>query len=249
MNTAALALVLDSPLQSWGHGSQFTHRTTAQYPTKSGVIGLIAAAMGIDKYASDEEERLRPLTALGFSTYRVPWPDRGRAGAVLPVVTLEDYHTLGGGYDEDSPRGKLSIPKKAERGGSFGTVVTHRRYLQQARFIALLEGGQSTLEEIALKLTEPVWGSWLGRKSCVPATPMLDHGDPKASVCPTREEALAKALQAIGCSMKAIELHSETTASKPEDAKHVQADEPLSFGKRSYSHRAIKVVTEHAPAK
>lgn len=246
MNTAALALVLDSPLQSWGHGSQFTHRTTAQYPTKSGVIGLIAAAMGIDKYENDEEERLRPLTALGFATFRVPWTDRSQEGAVLPVVALEDYHTIGGGYDEDTPRGKLSIPKKAERGGSFGTVVTHRRYLQQARFIALLEGDRETLEKISNSLIDPVWGTWLGRKSCVPATPMLHHGAPKTNVCSTREEALVRALRSMGCSMSVSELDAEVTASTPEEAKHVQADMPLSFGKRRYSHRAVMPVADPA---
>jgi CRISPR system Cascade subunit CasD len=241
MTTAALALVLDSPLQSWGHGSQFTHRTTAQYPTKSGVIGLIAAAMGIDKQASDEEERVRPLAALGFSVFRVPWSARGQKGDVLPVVALEDYHTVGGGYDEGTPRGKLSIPKKAERGGSFGTVVTHRRYLQQGRFVAVLEGDRPILEGIAKKLVNPVWGCWLGRKCCVPASPMLHHGDPASNVCDTLNEAVQMALNFMGCSLPPSSLDCEETASLPGCAKHVQADEPLSFGKRRYSHRAIQV--------
>ena len=46
-NKACLALLLDGPMQSWGFTSRFTRRTTALHPTKSGVVGLLAAALGI----------------------------------------------------------------------------------------------------------------------------------------------------------------------------------------------------------
>ncbi len=42
-----LSLVLAGPLQSWGSGSRFTTRSTDPQPTKSGVIGLLAAARGM----------------------------------------------------------------------------------------------------------------------------------------------------------------------------------------------------------
>lgn len=41
-----LLLRLSAPLQSWGSGSMFDNRDTDYFPTKSGVIGMIAAAMG-----------------------------------------------------------------------------------------------------------------------------------------------------------------------------------------------------------
>ena len=44
-----LALLLDGPLQSWGFSSRFQRRTTGLHPTKSGVIGMICAAMGLAK--------------------------------------------------------------------------------------------------------------------------------------------------------------------------------------------------------
>ena len=53
-SNAWLALLLDGPMQSWGHASRFERRTTALHPTRSGVLGLIAAALGIDKHAPDE---------------------------------------------------------------------------------------------------------------------------------------------------------------------------------------------------
>lgn len=44
--TTTLLLKLAAPLQSWGSSSRFARRTTDAQPTKSGVIGLMAAAMG-----------------------------------------------------------------------------------------------------------------------------------------------------------------------------------------------------------
>ena len=41
-----LLLRLAGPLQSWGDSSRFTQRATASAPTKSGVLGVLAAAQG-----------------------------------------------------------------------------------------------------------------------------------------------------------------------------------------------------------
>jgi len=43
---STLLLRLAGPLQSWGSESKFSRRTTNREPTKSGVIGLIACALG-----------------------------------------------------------------------------------------------------------------------------------------------------------------------------------------------------------
>lgn len=44
-----LLIRLQGPLQSWGTRSRFDHRDTWPYPTKSGVVGLLAAALGRDR--------------------------------------------------------------------------------------------------------------------------------------------------------------------------------------------------------
>ena len=46
MSDSCLVLRLAGPLQSWGSSSQFNRRETDDRPTKSGVIGLLAAAQG-----------------------------------------------------------------------------------------------------------------------------------------------------------------------------------------------------------
>lgn len=58
-----LLLRLSAPLQAWGSNSKFETRTTEKMPTKSGVIGMLAAALGIRR---DEKEKIIPLCKLKF---------------------------------------------------------------------------------------------------------------------------------------------------------------------------------------
>lgn len=44
-----LLLRLEGPMQSWGISSRFVKRETNNYPTKSGIVGILAAAQGIDR--------------------------------------------------------------------------------------------------------------------------------------------------------------------------------------------------------
>lgn len=154
-----MALLLDGPMQSWGHASRFERRTTALHPTRSGVLGLIAAALGIDKHAADEPAQLERFKALFFTTVKL---DRQTTrGDKLPIQRLEDYHTVTG------------IRRASDKVDKDATVQTYRHYLLDARFGVLLEGPAALLDEIAAAVRNPKWGVWLGRKSCLPATPVL----------------------------------------------------------------------------
>lgn len=74
---STLLLRLTAPLQSWGVDAKFDRRGTERIPTKSGVIGLIAAALGRRR-----NETIDDLSALHFGV-RVD-----REGTLL-----RDYHT------------------------------------------------------------------------------------------------------------------------------------------------------------
>ncbi len=65
-----LAIRLAAPLQSWGSSSRFARRTTDSAPTKSGVIGLLAAAQGRRRTDSLED-----LVGLRFGV-RIDQPGR-----------------------------------------------------------------------------------------------------------------------------------------------------------------------------
>ncbi|MGA2608837.1 MAG: type I-E CRISPR-associated protein Cas5/CasD [Terriglobia bacterium] len=157
-----LALLLDGPLQSWGFASRFQRRTTVLHPTKSGVIGLISAAIGLAKGSPEEAEWLPKLTALKMTSIAL-----ARNGA----RRLEDFHTTGGGYDKKTQ--PQFIPRKASGGPCDNPTVSRRQYLLEARFGVILEGDRCVLERAATALQDPVWGVWLGRKSCIPAEPIF----------------------------------------------------------------------------
>ena len=156
---ACLALLLDGPMQSWGHASRFERRTTALHPTRSAIVGLIAAALGIDKHGPDEAAQLGHFAALRVTTVKLD--KRDRRGTELPIQRLEDYHTVTG------------IRRASGKVDDDATVQTYRHYLLDARFGVLLEGPAALLEGIAGALRNPKWGVWLGRKCCLPASPVL----------------------------------------------------------------------------
>ncbi len=73
-----ILLKFSGPLQAWGTGSHFENRYTDRYPSKSAVIGMIAASFG---YRRHEAEHLERLNELDFAV-RVD-----QNGAIL-----RDYH-------------------------------------------------------------------------------------------------------------------------------------------------------------
>jgi CRISPR system Cascade subunit CasD len=78
-----LLLKFAGPLQSWGTDSDFEIRHTDLYPSKSAVIGLIAASLG---YRRNDDERIQKLNKLDFA---VRIDQNGNV--------LRDYHTAKSG--------------------------------------------------------------------------------------------------------------------------------------------------------
>jgi len=211
-DTANLALLLDGPLQSWGFASRFQRRTTGLYPTKSGVIGLVCAAMGLVKGSPEESEWLPKVSALKMTSILIPRDVPG-ADAQLPVRRLEDYHTV-----LETRRASGALNKDA--------VVTRRQYLLEARFGVILAGNRTVLECAAAALQNPIWGVWLGRKSCIPSAPVF------VALCKSQDAAWKAILQACKVSE---DTHMETFTTVTE-VKHFAegtdsiSDQPVSFG-------------------
>lgn len=143
---ATLLLRLQGPMQSWGTTSRFDERDTQLEPSKSGVLGLVCAALGRDR-----REPLADLTALRMGV-RVD-----REG-----VPMRDYQTATGVL---IATGKADLKR---------TVVSPRFYLSDAVFLVGLEGADmALLERIQTALRNPVWPLALGRKSFVPGMPVF----------------------------------------------------------------------------
>ena len=225
---AHLALLLDGPLQAWGTHSRFQRRTTGGHPSKSAVIGMIAAAMGIGK-DEREAERLASLAALRLTSYRMNRAQRN-------AVRLMDYHTVGGGFDKKTD--PLSIPRKASGGPSDNAVLTHREYLMDARFGVILSGSRNVLAEAAASLADPKWGIWLGRKSCPPATPLAGH--------PASDQVLDSLDAAFQWLKTRAELPTDSQEAdfdrmtEETSAGHeLVPDSPVSFGQREFHPRPV----------
>jgi CRISPR system Cascade subunit CasD len=154
---AFLALMLNGPLQSWGFASRFERRTTGLHPTKSGVAGMICAAMGLVKGSPRERSVLDKLAASPMTSVSIP--RRGTRGEMLPLLRLNDYHTVLG-------------TRLASGKSNLNAVLTRREYLLDARFGVVIEGQRPLLEQADSALRDPVWGLWLGRKSCIPGEPV-----------------------------------------------------------------------------
>ena len=140
-----LLLRLQGPMQSWGTTSRFDERDTQLEPSKSGVLGLVCAALGRDR-----SEPVEDLAALRMGV-RID-----REG-----VPMRDYQTATGVA--------VASSGKADRNR---TVVSPRYYLSDAVFLVGLEGNQILLARIQAALRAPVWPLALGRKSFVPSSPV-----------------------------------------------------------------------------
>ena len=138
-----LLLRLVGTMQSWGTTSRFDQRDTGKEPSKSGVVGLLAAAMGIDR---ENWVDVEPLTHLSMGIRH----DR-------PGMPKRDYQTA-------------QHIISADRSKIHETAVTTRDYLADAAFLVGLVGEDRTfLERIHAALRDPVWPLALGRKSYVPS--------------------------------------------------------------------------------
>jgi len=207
-DTAYLALILDAPLQSWGFSSRFQRRTSGLHPTKSGVIGLICAAMGIGKGTGAERKTLPQLAALKMTSIAI----------ARNYQRVEDFHTVQG-------------TRRASGKPNSDPVVTRRQYLADALFGVILAGDRALLERVAAALQDPVWGVWFGRKSCIPAQPVLV----------TLASVFAHAWQAILRKLEMDEALPLETFTRVEEVTDFAAgtdsfnDQPVSFGRADSS--------------
>lgn len=132
-----ILLKFAGPMQSWGTNSNFENRHTDFYPSKSGVIGMIAASLG---YQRDEDEKISKLNELYFAV-RVDQPGN----------LLKDYH----------------IARKYKMNGSLErNYVTNRYYLEDAVFVVAISHKDDILmAEIENSLKSPWFQTFLGRRS------------------------------------------------------------------------------------
>lgn len=159
MNLQYLLIWLEAPLQSWGFDSKFNRRDTLDFPTRSGVIGLLLCAMGAQGGQRELLERLSNYTQTVYS-YKKSQKE----------TLLCDFQMVGSGFDDTDPWATLHIPKTSDgkKAVGGGTKMTFRNYLQDAFFGVILDLPEDLADQIKDALQNPLFDLYLGRKNCIP---------------------------------------------------------------------------------
>lgn len=141
LNTVVMRLA--APMQSWGTSSRFSERHTDLYPSKSGVVGLMAAACG---YRRGD----RRIGTLAESRFGVRIDSPGTVG-----------HDFGTAEVRQHGRAGTILP------------LSNTYHLMDATFVAAAQfEDPETAQMVAAALNEPRFTIYLGRKTFLPAGPV-----------------------------------------------------------------------------
>lgn len=238
MSTSYLTAMLYAPLASFGYLAVGERRGTGRYPTRSQLIGLIGAALGIERADEDMQARLRDSYAFAIQIFA-----SGRVAS--------DYHTA-----QMPWRGKVRFATRRDELSdkqNLNTVLTTRDYRHD--FLAGLaisahEGAPFSLQEIGVALKAPHYTLSFGRKSCPFAWPL----SPQLGEAKTAQAALADLWQRevqnqlfkqLAHALKAkpgeIILEREQVASEASQIEFVR-DQPLSRRRWQFGLREVVVV-------
>ena len=155
---ATLLLRLAAPIQAWGDESKYDIRQTCREPSKSAVIGLLGAALGLRR----DSYKIPEISAALRMGIRVE----------MPGQVIHDFHTA------RAPKYTNKREVRHEKDGAIlmedSPYVTHRYYLCDACFLVGLESENETLiQQLQEAIVSPAFPLYLGRRSCPPTQPLL----------------------------------------------------------------------------
>jgi len=167
-------------MASWGDIAVGEYRPSFAHPSKSAIIGLLAAALGIRR---DEDERQKELAdACSFAV---------RVDAMGTL--LRDYHTVQVPSEKKGVTRYTRYSELANENKNLNTILSTRDYRCDAAYtvaVTVRDGAKYTAQALADKLKKPEFTLYLGRKSCPLAFPL----QPKVIIS---AETLKKALASV----------------------------------------------------
>lgn len=173
-----LTFQLYGPLAAWGDIAVGETRPSGFAPTKSAVLGLIAAALGLRRPDTTQDEALRQQ----WEAHHIALTEGYGMAVKLtqPGLPLTDYHTAqvpssGSGKNKKmfaTRRDELTwLPRQ-----DLNTILSRRYYRQDAYAAVALwarGGAPHSLDELRDHLLAPEFVLYLGRKSCPLALPLM----------------------------------------------------------------------------
>lgn len=145
MKTMILQLV--GPMGAWGTSDRYgdTIYDTDKMPSKSSLVGLMASALGRDRFSD-----ISDLAALKMAV-------RSECGSAAQRFC--DYQT--------------ALLKKMYPGQKDTTYVTYRYHMSDVNFVVAVRGEDELIETVAEAIQYPHWAPYLGRRADIPALPMF----------------------------------------------------------------------------
>ncbi len=218
MTVKTILLKLAGPMQSYGTNSSFETRHTDYYPSKSSVVGMLAAANGCRRDELQTDLNLKQWQTLQFA---VRIDQKGQLHS--------DYHTA----HKYKPNGLL------ER-----TYVTRRYYLEDYVFIvALTHPDSAVINNLEIALRSPYFQPFMGRRSLpVPADFLLGTTDSDALSSLREYPWQAKAWYARRLYREKATVSLEVYADAgllPDSRKHMRRDRVITFSQtgRKFAYR------------
>lgn len=186
-----LVFQLYAPLASWGEEAVGEVRHTATLPTRSAILGLLAAALGISR---DEEARLNQFNR----QYHI---------AIRPLSSqerwLSDYHTVSMPRENKKRRYYTRRDELTQAPDEINTIVSQREYRCDGYWhvaISAASEASTSLETLRDALLAPHYPLYLGRKSCplaLPLSPRLIDGPLKHVFSEAERELIAPELRRL----------------------------------------------------
>jgi CRISPR system Cascade subunit CasD len=168
MKEKYLILKLHGAMQAWGTHTYEDYRPSNLFPTRSGIVGLLGACLGIEREDVQARENLNAALVMAV---------RADQQEITPQI-ITDYHTV-------------LHARKVDGTARKDAVLSTREYLCDARFTLALRvtGGEIEMKRLAQAVRKPYYTPVLGRKSCPLHRPLYENE--------VEAESLATALDQI----------------------------------------------------
>ena len=226
------------PLASWGRTAVGEKRLSDAEPTRSALVGLLAACAGIDR--SDEDNLQALNSSLGFASAVLADNDQ-RTGP----VQLRDYHTI----QTTRPvgrKGRIPLSRSDELDNVGDTILSERFYFSGGVYLGcawIRSKPLMSLDSLAQALKEPCFSPYLGRRACplgIPFAPRVidSEGCESAMVTYLSDGRLQEVLNGP-VTAKRISWDLDAPGLRPRlDQQIRRRDDTASFRRRQYNERS-----------
>ena len=159
-----LIMRLESPLMAFGGETIDNLGVIRRFPSASMLTGLLANALGWRRIERERHQRLQDRLVFAARIDREP------AGG----LRMTDFQTAAINNTEQSwtTRGR----PEGRGGGTYQNHLRYRDYFADMRVTVALrlepDGEEPTLDDLAQALQEPARPLFIGRKPCLPSTPL-----------------------------------------------------------------------------